>query len=161
MDASREQVASFWGDDDLSPAAVILRAMDRVDQWAVDRTEVVEPLLVELLMDMTEDELFRAPVEAQIKIFGYMHSSRALYALAKVTAENPHHMERYLDACNAILMRDETEVDARLWRLSHIFIDRVRALSRHKIIADAFSGAALRMAAKAMRESQFEDTYSR
>lgn len=148
MDVSRQAVSDFWSQID-PRARLIVESMDSADTWAVDRSERIEPLLIELMHDATEEDIQRAKPELMYRLHGYIHSSRALRMLAGFTEADPKRFEQWVSAAKGAL--EDPQTSEHSLRLANVMLVRLQALERHFILQSAFSPEAVARATRHIR----------
>ncbi len=148
-DLHTDAIHAFWDSYDRRTLYRVIVSLERVEQWAVDQEEDIEPALLELgrAIDMAGDFDITKNEERLLRILANTHASRAMRILQALDLAKPGTASQLLMYAEEASEDKNNKVGDRYAKL---FLRRNLVFERLQLLSRVFSPQRISLVLKAL-----------
>lgn len=148
-DLHTDAIHAFWDSYDRRTLYRVIVSLERVEQWAVDQEEDIEPALLELgrTIDMAGDFDITKNEERLLRILANTHASRAMRILQALDLAKPGTASQLLMYAEEASEDKNNKVGDRYAKL---FLRRNLVFERLQLLSRVFSPQRISLVLKAL-----------
>ena len=155
-DLHKDAIHAFWDSYDRRTLYRVIVALERVESWAFDEEQDVEPIILELgrCIDMADDFDISGKEGQLIRILANTHASRAMRILQALDLARPGTASQLLmHAEEQSEGKDNQEADS----FSKLFLKRNLVFERLQLLSRVFAAQRISLVLKALEQSNVHD----